>query len=57
MITQRGLVFWLSCLAEKVVVRIISMWHIYHNFVIDGLVGWLSFLIVKTIIFVITYHP
>ena len=27
------------------------------HFVINGLVGWLSFLIVKTVIFVFTYHP
>ena len=31
-----------------VVVYIISMWDIYHNFVIHGLVGWLNCLIVKT---------
>ena len=52
-----GLVVWRKCLSGKiVVVHITSMRDIYHNFVMEGLVGWLSFLIVKTVIFLITYH-
>ena len=52
-----GLVVWLRCLSGRIVVHIISMQDIYHNFLCnDGLVGWLSFLIVKTVNFLITYH-